>query len=367
VFDQERFDGLAKDLANGTVSRGKALRLLGGALVGAALASVPGVAWAASRCPTGKKRCEDRCVNLRTNESHCGSCRNRCRSAKTCCGGRCVNLQRSERHCGSCGNRCAAGQECVNGRCQGGGGCPSGTQKCGTQCCQTGETCVGGTTCCPNAQVCGTGTSATCCQTGETCVGGACCPNARVCGTGTSATCCQTGETCVNGMCQSSGCPSGTTQCGYGDWVTCCGADGSQCVNGRCRGKVICPGSRPELCGPGPPPANAPAACCAAGQACDCDNTTGCVCRHRTTCTPQDPVGACGNCKHPINGNTVTCDCRLLPSGNAFCYWLDRCSRCADCPAGTVCITHPQSCPHTGGTSCLFPCNNGGTCPSPFP
>jgi hypothetical protein len=40
-------DELAKGLASGTLSRGKALRLMGGALVGAALASVPGVTWAA--------------------------------------------------------------------------------------------------------------------------------------------------------------------------------------------------------------------------------------------------------------------------------------------------------------------------------
>ena len=49
------FDDLAKGLASGTLSRGKALRLLSGALVGATLASVPGVAWARGRsdCPYG--------------------------------------------------------------------------------------------------------------------------------------------------------------------------------------------------------------------------------------------------------------------------------------------------------------------------
>lgn len=50
------FDELAKGLASGTVSRGKALRMVGGALLGAALASVPGVALAdddCSQCPEG--------------------------------------------------------------------------------------------------------------------------------------------------------------------------------------------------------------------------------------------------------------------------------------------------------------------------
>src|SRR5918995_503304 len=152
------FDELAKGLATGTLSRGKAIRWMGGALLGAALASVPGVAWAddcrrlgrecrrdsqcCSRncirrgddkvcgCPTGQARCNDRCVNLKRNERHCGSCSNRCRSTQTCCKGRCVNLQKNERHCGRCGHRCAEGQECEGGVCQ--GGCPIGTTPCGT-------------------------------------------------------------------------------------------------------------------------------------------------------------------------------------------------------------------------------------------
>jgi hypothetical protein len=112
------FDELARALASGSISRGKALRLMGGLLVGGALASVPGVAWAGDdRCPEGQTRCGDRCVNLQRNERHCGSCSNRCRSTQTCCKGRCVNLQINERHCGSCGNRCPEGSECAGGTC----------------------------------------------------------------------------------------------------------------------------------------------------------------------------------------------------------------------------------------------------------
>src|SRR5215210_1061647 len=98
---ERSLDELAKGLASGTLSRGKAIRWMGGALLGAALASVPGVAWAdggrrlgrdcrrdsqcCSRncirrgddkvcgCPEGKTRCKDRCVNLQRNENHCGS------------------------------------------------------------------------------------------------------------------------------------------------------------------------------------------------------------------------------------------------------------------------------------------------------
>jgi hypothetical protein len=40
---QSSLDELAKGLASGTLSRGKAIRWMGGALLGAALASVPGI------------------------------------------------------------------------------------------------------------------------------------------------------------------------------------------------------------------------------------------------------------------------------------------------------------------------------------
>src|SRR5919107_1109369 len=46
-----RGDELTRGLASGTLSRGKALRLMGAALVGGTLASLPGVAWA--RRPAG--------------------------------------------------------------------------------------------------------------------------------------------------------------------------------------------------------------------------------------------------------------------------------------------------------------------------
>jgi hypothetical protein len=47
------FDELAVGLSSGTLSRGKALRLMGAALVGGALASIPGIAWAKPNRPAG--------------------------------------------------------------------------------------------------------------------------------------------------------------------------------------------------------------------------------------------------------------------------------------------------------------------------
>jgi hypothetical protein len=58
---ERSFNQLARGLASGSISRGKALKLMGAALVGGTLASIPGIAGAAPRqkctsdadCPTG--------------------------------------------------------------------------------------------------------------------------------------------------------------------------------------------------------------------------------------------------------------------------------------------------------------------------
>src|SRR5215213_4455284 len=113
------FDELAKGLANGTLSRGKAIRLVGGALLGAALGSIPGVAWAddcrrlGRECRRDSQCCSKNCVR-RGDDKVCG-----CPEGKTACNDRCVNLQRNENHCGECFNRCPEGQECVDGVCGG--------------------------------------------------------------------------------------------------------------------------------------------------------------------------------------------------------------------------------------------------------
>ena len=46
ITEEHSFDVLAKGLASGSVSRRQALKLVGGALLGGVLASIPGLAWA---------------------------------------------------------------------------------------------------------------------------------------------------------------------------------------------------------------------------------------------------------------------------------------------------------------------------------
>jgi hypothetical protein len=61
---EDSFDALARGLASGSVSRRKALRMLGAALVGGVLASFPGAAWAAKGGGGGKSFCAKYCRTL---------------------------------------------------------------------------------------------------------------------------------------------------------------------------------------------------------------------------------------------------------------------------------------------------------------
>ena len=131
---QSSLDELAKGLATGTLSRGKAIRWMGGALLGAALASVPGVALAddgcrrlGRECRRDSQCCSRNCIR-RGDDKVCG-----CPEGKTRCGVRCVNLETNERHCGECFNRCPEGQECVDGVC---GGTPPPCPPEPANCCQ---------------------------------------------------------------------------------------------------------------------------------------------------------------------------------------------------------------------------------------
>src|SRR5215218_7543963 len=83
-------DDLAKRLARGTISRREAVRLMGAALLGGALASVPGLAWAAPRDNSACAQCcqetfpwgleRGQCISAcARGEGPCGPC------PQTCC------------------------------------------------------------------------------------------------------------------------------------------------------------------------------------------------------------------------------------------------------------------------------------------
>src|SRR5215210_2402815 len=124
------FDELAKDVASGTLSRRKALRLLGAALVGGAFASIPGVAWAAKG---GNKECV-RCCKEKfgpgRERGQCISAGARGECPVTCDGnggGECVSdevtcTKPESSGCDCVGNKCTGTVTCVC--CPPGGPCP---------------------------------------------------------------------------------------------------------------------------------------------------------------------------------------------------------------------------------------------------
>ena len=209
-------DELAKGLATGTLSRGKAIRWMGGALLGAALASLPGVAWAndcrrlGRECRRDSQCCSRNCIR-RGDDKVCG-----CPEGQRRCKDRCVNLQRNENHCGECFNRCAEGEECVSGECQGSclpfnGTCIANDQCCSGVCSNGNCFCLqNGATCTTNIQCC----SNNCSTDGVCSVGGGGCPtncsrHDRADGTGTVCIDCSVG--CPAGITDCSQCPAGTT------------------------------------------------------------------------------------------------------------------------------------------------------------
>ena len=142
---ERAFDALATEMASGSISRGKALRLMGAALVGGTLGSL-GIGEAGA-APPGCKRVGKHC----TRDTQC-------------CGSLvCVS--------GTCADACASGQVLCNGSCVSNNCGPAGTfnpNTCACECSPTADFCKfnplptlqgccptrSGTTCVPLGTVC---------------------------------------------------------------------------------------------------------------------------------------------------------------------------------------------------------------------
>jgi hypothetical protein len=122
------FDELARGLASGTLSRGKAIRLMGAALLGGALASFPGTAWAAKG---GRSSCAHFCQSLfGANTPEEAECVSAAKSGEGPCytcttAGGCgpsftkptCSVTGQTYHCSTCQCECPTGQEVCGGRC----------------------------------------------------------------------------------------------------------------------------------------------------------------------------------------------------------------------------------------------------------
>ncbi len=376
------FDELAKGLAEGKLTRRKALRLLGATLVGGVLASVPSIAWAAKpapcpsgnkcgknccpdatfvcsqgkcACPTGQTACGGQCVRLTTNQN-CGSCGNACSGGKTCqsgvcacpqgqseCGGVCRDLTTDVAHCGLCGNACAQGASCVGGQCV----CPSGQEVCSGQCVSS---CMGrqllnattcececptGTTLCPGNNSCvqdcsqGQTLNATTCQC-ENIV----CPTGTVlCGGQCVSTSCSSGKVFNVATCQCEACPAGHEPCG------------GQCVQSCSGGQVLDPTTCQCVCPSGTALCNGSCVRLTTNQNCgSCGN----ACPGGASCVDGKcicPAGTCfanGSCYRTScqNGaffSDIECECVCPPELPSECRIPGQPNARGCCPPGTVC------------------------------
>jgi len=94
-------------------------------------------------CPRPLSPCHSKCMDLRNNPLHCGTCKKRCATGQVCinskcqcqpnqniCQNRCVNILTDNKNCGRCGKYCLKGQTCNNRRCNP----PCGDFICGGAC-----------------------------------------------------------------------------------------------------------------------------------------------------------------------------------------------------------------------------------------
>ncbi|CAH8318244.1 unnamed protein product [Eruca vesicaria subsp. sativa] len=61
--------------------------------------------------------CNNKCIDVASDDKNCGACKNKCKFSQTCCRGQCVYLSYDKRHCGQCNHPCEFGELCVYGLC----------------------------------------------------------------------------------------------------------------------------------------------------------------------------------------------------------------------------------------------------------
>jgi hypothetical protein len=342
------FDELAKGLATGTISRGRALKMLGAALVGASLASIPGAAWAACKpllhkCMANTECCSRNCIkNPRGNGNICG-----CPTGQTLCNNQCLTCTAPKvLNTSTCSCQCPANEACTSSggtvnastcECE----CPGGKVLCNGKCVTTCEapqflnadcqcecsTDVGCTSTGGNVNP----TTCTCdCPTGKTVCGGqcveVCAPPKVVLNTDTcqcecppDEACTTTGGTVNPNTCQCE-CPGGKTLC-QGQCVTSCDTTTGEVLNPdtcRCESPpsgcsnpgpmdVCCPptfdGTTQVACPryPGQAPLQACCFthCCGPGQICCSGGLNGniehiCCSASQICCIVNDRISCCG-------------------------------------------------------------------------
>lgn len=174
-------------------------------------------------CASGELVCGGTCLDVQSDNAHCGDCTVRCGDTEHCvkgqcrpgcapnetaCAGHCVDLTTDPSSCGACGNACGDRVSCIGGVC--GDRCAKGQLLCGDS-----GPCINAMTDNANCGACGVQ-----CGAGRACVGGTCLApceaGASYCGADGGYTCMDTtrdpkncgrcghdclGSTCSGGTC----------------------------------------------------------------------------------------------------------------------------------------------------------------------
>jgi hypothetical protein len=335
-----QFDDIARDLAQGELTRRQAVGRLGGAFLGAVLfgASSPGAGAAVveKNCPPGRQACRGKCCPKGARCKH-GKCH--CRRGRKRCGKHCVSLQSDAKNCGSCGNACGPGETCVEGTCTS----PQATCSDGVKNGAETDVDCGGPDCpgCQNGLDCSAGTD---CASGF-CQGGVCAQPAPTCSDGIK----NEGETDVD--CGGPNCPP----CATGKACE----SGTDCVSGTCSGGIcVCVlktcADYPGQCG------TLPNGC---GGSIVCNPCTGVqTCNAGVCCTPKtcaaDYAGQCGTGLTDGCGGTINCNiCTVGQTCNAGVCCTPK--TCADYP-GQCGTALSNGC--SGTINCANACGGGQTC-----
>jgi Cys-rich repeat protein len=335
------FDSAARGLADGSVSRGKALRMLAASLFGGALVAAPaGMALAAPRdnrkpggtgCPKagqirnnhGECVCQSQLIT-------CGPTNNEsCVDPNTCGGGQRVNTTTCKCECiNSNETLCPGTGQCVSNACPEGAFLETSGQSCECQCRNNLQEINTVTKKCECTNTCDTapppvGKGEV--RNDETCAC-ECPPNFLRCGGNCVAEClegfvlknceCVAEVTCLD-ICVEGCCDQGT--CRGGDLDTACGAAGEACEDCTAAGNVCVNGDCVEC---------ATNAQCAAGQAC-VDNVCG-------ACTTD---AQCGTGQVCSSGVCVQCVTNAQCAAGQACVnnVCGACTTDAQCGTGQVC------------------------------
>ena len=379
MFNQERFDDLARALVTKPLSRWQVLKTFGAGVIGGlagplllsgrvAKAQVVGCQTSAD-CPMGQDCCDEVCAEAgctkctefcvpeffnccpdltnpgkvycksKGDEHNCVNCFTDCTTLGPdyrCCWGSppagrelgCINIKEDERACGGClKGPCQQGLHCCDGVCTDLSVDVKNCGKCYHPCsqgdCCNGDCCADrGLTCC-GGQCVDTNTNPNNC--GALCVdceGGVCC----------NGFCCAPGKVCLNGKCE---CP-----------VSCAPPHVQNPQTCQCECSVSCfaprvPNPQTCQCECGNP--------CSDGTCCDPGTTCcgGICCSSGTTCcngTCCDPSSTC--C-----GNGICCPLGTTCCGDTCCDLSSTCcSNGICCPLGTTCCGN--TCCDIGDTCC---------------